>query len=201
MLACCCIISVSIQTLGCNISIPAETESPLHTNTMAIHLLLSCGIFKVGTHRPESDVDSEQFISHSHQSLQTSKKKLCRCMGGHLRLVHTVHFFVCDCDLFRCDFMKWNGLYVGLGKCSHGTICSACDAFLCVMLHMNGFHTHSVQLQCAIAIYIHSKSHPHPSYHVNNFIKSHVNKSQSQTKKPYHMNETLRSVHTKRLRH
>ena len=46
--------------------------------------------------------------------------------------------------LFTCDFMKWNGLYVGLWKCSHSAIFSVCDGFLCVMLHMNRFHTHSV---------------------------------------------------------
>ena len=28
----------------------------------------------------------------------------------------------------------------------HTAICSACDAYLCVMSHMNGFHTYSVQL-------------------------------------------------------
>ena len=38
---------------------------------------------------------------------------------------------------------------------------------------------------CAIAmcnsnICIHNKLHPHPSHRMNNFIKSHVNKSQSQ---------------------
>ena len=100
-----------------------------------------------------------------------------------LKACSHVAFFDCDCDLFTCDFMKWNGLYVGLGKCSHGVICSACDAFLCAMSHMNGFHIHSVLLRCAIPICIHSKLHPHPSYHVNNFIKSHVNKSQSQSRK------------------
>ena len=79
--------------------------------------------------------------------------------------------------------MKWNGLYVGLWNGSHGVICSACDAFLYVMSYMNGFYTHSVQLQCAIPICIHSKLHPHPLHCVNNFIKSLVNKSQLQTKK------------------
>ena len=100
------------------------------------------------THRPEGDADAEQFTNHSHQSR--------RCMGGPLRLVHTLRFFVYDGDLFTCNFMKWNGLYLGLGKCSHSAICYACNAFLCAMSHMNGFHTHSVRLQCAIPICIHS---------------------------------------------
>ena len=39
--------------------------------------------------------------------------------------------------------------------------------------------------------YIQSKFHPQPSPHVNNFIKSHVNKSQLQTKKSHHANGPL----------
>ena len=85
--------------------------------------------------------------------------------------------------------MKWNGLYVGLWKCSHSAICSACDAFLCAMSHMNGFYTHSVRLQCVIAICINSKSHPHPLHHVNNFIKSHVKKIAVANKKTHRVNE------------
>ena len=67
------------------------------------------------------------------------------CYFIALRLVHMVRFFfVYDCDL----------LYVGLGKCSHGAICSAWGAFLCVMSNMNGFHAHSVQLWCVNPICI-----------------------------------------------
>ena len=93
-----------------------------------------------------------------------------------------VAFYICDCVLFTRDFMKWNGLYVGLCKFSHRAICSACYAFLCAMSHMNGFHTDSVRLRCVIPICIHGKSHPHPSHCMNNFIKSHVKKLQSHTK-------------------
>ena len=51
-----------------------------------------------------------------------------------------VRYFVCDCDFF----IAWNGLCGSLWKCSHGAICSVCDAFMCVMSHMNGFYSHSV---------------------------------------------------------
>ena len=94
-----------------------------------------------------------------------------------------MHFLICNCDLFTCDFISWNGLDVGLWNCSHGMICSACDTFVCVMLHMNGFHAYTVWLWYVIPICIHSKLYLHPLHHVNSFIKLHVNKSQSQTKK------------------
>ena len=61
-------------------------------------------------------------------------------------LVHTVRLYLNVNAFFTCVFIPWNGLYVGSWKCSHGAICPAYNAFLCAMSHMNGFHTHSVQL-------------------------------------------------------
>ena len=41
-----------------------------------------------------------------------------------------------------------------------------CNGFLCVMSHMNGFHTHSVRLQCVIPIYIYT-DHSHTMWTIS----------------------------------
>ena len=82
-------------------------------------------------------------------------------------------FFVYDCDL----------LYVGLGKCSHGAICSACEAFLCEMSNMNGFHAHSVQLWCVNPICIY-RDHIRTVWTI-----SHVKKCSRIQKELYHVNK------------
>ena len=52
-------------------------------------------------------------------------------------------FSECDCDFFyRMQWVVWMSMIL-FRWCD-------CNVFLCVMLHMNRFHTHSVRLRCVM---------------------------------------------------
>ena len=99
------------------------------------------------------------------------------------RLVHTVSFFVCDCDLFTCNFMK--NLFTRCDGCGCDLLCIhigiehrnhtewVWNPFMCDIEHRNASHAE----QIAPCEHFHK-----PTYNPFYFIKLHVNKSQSQTK-------------------
>ena len=53
----------------------------------------------------------------------------------------------------QCDFLvNVTAIKMGCVDVNETVLQCDCDAFVCVISHMNGFHTHSVQLLCAIPI-------------------------------------------------
>ena len=101
------------------------------------------------------------------------------CKGSFTRCV----LFVCDCNLFTLDFMK---LFTWCNGCGYDLLCIhigiahrnntewVWNPFMCDIAHRNASHKEHV-IPCE-----HS---PKPTYNPFHFTKSHVNKSQSQTKK------------------
>ena len=96
---------------------------------------------------------------YTHTNLRIEKKNLgsgCPqneqvAMGSIVPLKARSHgTFFCECD---CDKN-------GLCGCQRLFIWCDCDAFVCAMSHMNGYHTHSVRLRCAISICIYT-DHSH----------------------------------------
>ena len=91
-------------------------------------------------------------------------------------------FFVCDCDLFTCNFMKlftWCDrcgcdllcIHIGITHCNHTEW--VWNPFMCDIAHRNASYAEQIT-PC--------EHFPKPTYNPFYFIKSHVNKSLSQTK-------------------
>ena len=70
--------------------------------------------------------------------------------------------------------------------------CDIAVAILCAMSHMEWVpNIFCGIVMCDSNINIHSKSHPHPLHHVNNFTKLHAEKRSRIQKESHRVNEPL----------
>ena len=72
--------------------------------------------------------------------------RFAQCMSSFKARSHGAIFF-CECDCNK-KWVVWMSMRLF-------TWCD-CNAFVCAMSHMNGFHSHSVWLQCVIPICIYT---------------------------------------------